>query len=178
MDGYIDFEFEANTEASGSCVASLKNEFYVLGGFHHKRQVIFLLKYSEIQMYRYIISYIMYDIYYRRYYELLFGPYFVPKTSHMLFFSKCPTFNGSKSLKCPNFQNRMGKCGRLRFPNMKNWVFRGKSTRFVLKREKNRKWIGSILEDFKEKCKYGQMMNTSFTWFLGNLKFYIIYTTI
>ena len=41
MDGNLDFEFEANTEASGSCVASLKNEFYVLGGTNHKRQVIF-----------------------------------------------------------------------------------------------------------------------------------------
>ena len=43
VDENIEFEFEADTEVNGSCVATLKGEFYVLGGTNYKRQVIFLL---------------------------------------------------------------------------------------------------------------------------------------
>ena len=38
----------------------------------------------------YYVWYIIYHIYYWRYYELLFGPFFVSKTSHVLFSRNAP----------------------------------------------------------------------------------------
>ena len=39
IDANIDFKYEAKTEVSGSCAATLNNEMFVFGGLNEKRQV-------------------------------------------------------------------------------------------------------------------------------------------
>ena len=41
VDDDISFTYEADTEVEMSCAATFKDEMWVLGGSHHKRQVIF-----------------------------------------------------------------------------------------------------------------------------------------
>ena len=50
MDDDINFNYEDNTEVSGSCAASLNDEMWVLGGSHKQRQVNLQLLNKRVDM--------------------------------------------------------------------------------------------------------------------------------
>ena len=93
------------------------------------------------------------------------------KIDHVLFSRNAPLFSVRFSWNAPFFlsDSENGKNGAFQEKRTeKSGAFREKSTWSILKREKNRKLICSILGHFRKNCICSHVKNTSFTCFLGH----------
>ena len=95
------------------------------------------------------------------------------QTSHVFFLWNAPIFYVRIFWNAPffPFSESDGKNGAFQEKRTeKSGAFREKSTWSIWKREKNRKWICSILGHFRKNCICSHVKNTSFKGFLGHFK--------
>ena len=93
---------------------------------------------------------------------ILFSVTFLFQKLGTWFSLKYPTFHASKY-----FENQKGKMGHFKISKIEKWGISTKTRWSIIKREKNQKWICSILGHFKEKCKCRHMTKSSFRAFHG-----------